>query len=610
MDKRLLSYYNRELQHLRSMSGEFAKTFPKIAGRLALDEFACADPYVERLLEGFAFMAARVQLKLDAEFPRFTQSLLETVYPNYLAPTPSMAVVRFDPDLADTALAEGVSISRGTSLRSVIGRDDRTACEYRTAHQVTLWPLHLGEAKYYTRELGGLGLPSVAGNAQAGICLRLNTPAGMPFSAIALDQLSFFLRGADAFPAQLCEQIFAHTTGIVVRPGGGKPDWQEVLPASALAQEGYDDDQSLFPVDARTFQGYRLLREYFAFHPRFLFFRLEQLAHAVRRCESEKLEIILLLKEKNMELDGRVDASNFDMFCTPVINLFSKRADRIHLSGKYSEHHVVPDRTRPLDFEVFNVLSVTGQGVRANEEQTFRPFYASSDFGQQERGEHAYFAVNRVSRMPSAREKERGRVFLSLVDGHSAPYQSDLRQLSIETLCTNRDLPLQMAVGRSDTDFNLDINAPVQSIRCVAGPTPPRPAHAEGEVAWRAISHLSLNYLSLADTDGGESAAALRSGDAQTRQQIEGVLTTKCESVTRRLSSSAGPPDFVRGLEVTVEFSEAAFEGTGVFLLGAVLARFFAKYVSINSFVETVVTTREQGEIMRWPARTGTRQQL
>src|ERR687883_717551 len=105
MDPRLLNYYNRELQHLREMGAEFAREFPKIAGRLGLEAFECADPYVERLLEGFAFLAARVQLKIDAEFPRFTQHLLELVYPHYLAPTPSMAVVQLKPDLTEGNLA-------------------------------------------------------------------------------------------------------------------------------------------------------------------------------------------------------------------------------------------------------------------------------------------------------------------------------------------------------------------------------------------------------------------------------------------------------------------------------------------------------------------------
>src|SRR5512143_2371419 len=131
MDRRLLRYYDIELQHLRNMGVEFAREFPRIAGRLGLEGMNCADPFVERLLEGFAFLTARVHLKLDAEFPRFTQALLETIYPHYLCPTPSMAVVHFEP----TQMTEGFSIPRGTALKSLIGPEEHTPCEYRTAHE-------------------------------------------------------------------------------------------------------------------------------------------------------------------------------------------------------------------------------------------------------------------------------------------------------------------------------------------------------------------------------------------------------------------------------------------------------------------------------------------
>ena len=155
MDPRLLRYYNRELQHVREMGAEFAREFPKVAGRLGMESTEVADPYVERLMEGYAFLAARVQLKIDSEFPNFTQNLLELVYPDYLAPLPSMAVVQFEPQLEEGALADGLVIPRHTSLRSIMGRGERTSCEYRTAHDVTLWPLEIVEAEYVSRDQRG-----------------------------------------------------------------------------------------------------------------------------------------------------------------------------------------------------------------------------------------------------------------------------------------------------------------------------------------------------------------------------------------------------------------------------------------------------------------------
>jgi type VI secretion system protein ImpG len=624
VDSRLLYYFNRELQHLREVGGEFAKEFPKIAGRLGLDEFACVDPYVERLLEGFAFLAARVRLKLDAEFPRFTQSLLETVYPHYLAPTPSMLVARFEPDLTNSALADGFLLPRDTVLRSIIGKGEQTACEYRTGHDVTLWPIRVAEAQFHTQDLATLEVPQEFG-AKGGIRIRIQCTAGLVFSELKLDSLNFFLRGSDETPMRIYEQLFANTVGVVIQSSKRPVKWREVLSKSSIRPVGFDDGQAMLPYGPRSFQGYRLLKEYFAFPQRYMFVELAGLAGTVQHCQESELDIVILLKDSIPELEGRVDATTFALFCSPAANLFPKRADRIHLSDRFSEFHVVPDRTRPLDFEVYEVLRVIGHGATADEEQEFLPFYSASDLDAQGGGAGAYYAVGRVPRAASAREKQFGRratyagseIYLSLVDSKESPYRADLRQLEVVTKCTNRDLPLQMPVGVAAADFTMDVDAPVESIRCLSGPTSPRPSPAEGEVAWRAISHLSLNYFSLADADEEEGASALRdilklygdNSDPQIRKQIDGVRRITTRPIIRRIGRP-GPIAFARGLEVTLTLDEAAFEGTGVFLLGAVLDRFFANYVSINSFTETVVKTLQRGEVIRWPARTGQRQTL
>ncbi|HEV2455673.1 MAG TPA: type VI secretion system baseplate subunit TssF, partial [Verrucomicrobiae bacterium] len=203
MDERLLDHYNTELRHLREMAGEFAREFPKIAGRLALDKDAkeiCPDPYVERLLEGFAYLAARIHLKLDAEFPRFSQSLLETIYPHYLSPIPSMSVVRFEPQANDPGLATGIPVPRGTLLRSNLGKGERTACTFQTAHTVRLLPLKIAEVRYFTRDVAELELPPEL-KAKAALRLRLAVTVPVPFKEIAVAPLSVFLRGADELPA-------------------------------------------------------------------------------------------------------------------------------------------------------------------------------------------------------------------------------------------------------------------------------------------------------------------------------------------------------------------------------------------------------------------------
>src|SRR5688500_15681500 len=255
MDPRLLRYYNQELQHLREMGAEFSQQFPKIAARLGMAGIEVTDPYVERLLEGVGFMAARVQLKLDAEFPRFTQRLLEIVYPNYLAPTPAMLVARLEPDLDDTNLAQGFTVPRGTGLMSQAGKGDRTTCEFRTSQDVTLWPLELTGAEYFSfaPDLPIASLP-VANRVRGGLRLRLRATAGLPFKQIALDKLRVFLTGADETAYKLHELCLGACVGAFVQPLNQPSTWQHFIKADRVRPAGYKDDEALLPATVRGFQ--------------------------------------------------------------------------------------------------------------------------------------------------------------------------------------------------------------------------------------------------------------------------------------------------------------------------------------------------------------------
>jgi len=627
MDPRLLRYYNRELQHVREMGAEFAREYPKIAGRLGMEGFECADPYVERLLEGFAFLAARVQLKLDAQYPVFTQHLMEMIYPHYLSPIPSMAVVQLHPDSKESALATGYTVARNTALRSLIANDDRTACEYRTAHDVTLWPLELVEAKYFESPaaIAAASIPIPPGKTvRAGLRLKFIITAGAQANMLAMDELPVFIAGADELPKRLYEQLLGNAQGFVVRMPGASGMLVEHFDASAIRDKGFADDEALLPYSDRSFSGYRLLQEYFACPERFLFTVFTGLKSVLSRSQATEFDITVFFDRSVSRLHNAVDASNFRLFCTPAINLFPRRADRIHLQQGRTEYHVLADRTRPMDFEIHSVHQVEGFGDKQEPEQRFQPFYGC-DERVWHNGSAAFYTVRREPRLLSARQKLQGarssyvgsEVFMSLVDANDAPYSTQLRQVGMLLMCTNRDLPLQMPVGKSRTDFTLETGAPVASIRCVAGPTKPRAPTAHGETAWRLLSHLQLNYVSLLGDSGEEGAAALREMltlycdefDSAARRQIEGVKAVSSKSVVRRIPVP-GPIAFGHGLEITLTCDDGAFEGTGAFLLGSVMQHFFARYVSVNSFTETVLRTLERNEVARWTARLGKRQIL
>jgi type VI secretion system protein ImpG len=626
MDPRMLRYYSQELQYIREMGAEFAERFPKIAARLALDATEVADPYVERLLEGFSFLSARVRLKLDAEFPRFAQHLLDVVYPHYLAPTPAMLIAQFAPTLADPVLAEGYAMPRGTALRGQIARGEVTGCQFRTAHDVVLWPIELSDARYVPHA------PDLPLNAvplrepmRGVVRIRLKTAAGLPMHQVGLDRLNLFLAGSDDTALRLYELLLGSALGVLVTPPARPAPWFEWLGPTAIQPVGFAAEHALLPYTSRSFSGYRLLHEYFAFPERFRFVDLIGLRPALARHRGEEIELAIPLGRGEPGLAPLVDRGSFALNCTPAINLFPRRADRIHVSDQYAEQHVVADRTRPMDFEVHSVERVIGYGEGAQAEQEFRPFYGAVDADRASAG--GYFTLRREPRALSEAQRRDGartgyigtEAFLSLVDSREAPYSPRIRQLALEVLATNRDLALLMPVG-GDADLSLAVSAPVEGVRCLRGPTRPRSGVPDGEIAWRLINHLSLNYLAVTDLDREQGATALRemltlyadladgdTADGLARRQAFGVRRVTVVPRTRRLPVP-GPIVFARGLGIHLTVDETAFAGGSAFLLGAVLEQLFGRLASMNTFTELTLVSETRGEVKRWPPRIASRQ--
>lgn len=619
MDARLLDYYNRELAYLRELGAEFADAFPKVATRLGMNGLDVMDPYVERLLEGFAFLAARIHLKIDAEFPRFSQRLLEVVYPQYLAPTPAMCVVHvpYPGEMSAAALA-GLKVPRGTMMKSRPAGAQATRCTFVTKHDLTIWPVEL-ERVYVGPPTADLTLPPPRdGKSVKGVIrLSFRSLGNGGVRQLQADELGFFLGGDERVASQLYELIAGHRVAVLQtqRHDGG---WAVMSP-SALRMEGFGVEQALLPTDSRVFQGYRLLHEYFAFPARFHFFTVTGLKRTFADLNGDTFELVLLLDRPVAHLAPGVDRSAFRMNCTPAVNLFPHHAGRVLVSMAEYEHHVVPDRTRPLDYEVYRVDAVRGFD-RGNAPLTnFRPFYQVLDSDMRRAG--AFFSTRRESRRLSEAAERNGarssyygsEVFLSLVDGAEAPWNEDVEQLAIECLLTNRDLPLLMPAS-GEQDFALDSSHELPHANIVRGPTRPRPSVAERDMTWRLISHLSLNYLALKELDEQNGAAALREllalyaalADPLVARHGEAVRGVRVEARTRRLPG-VGPLVYGRGAGIDVTVDERGFSGHSPYLFGCVLEQYLSRHVAINSFTELSLCGATTGHVATWPPRWGGR---
>jgi len=619
MDPRLLRYYNQELRYLREMGGEFAREFPKIASRLGMDALEVSDPYVERLLEGCAFLAARVQLKQDAEFPRLSQRLLELLYPNLLAPLPAMMVAQIDPLRSDANLLRAPRIPRDTPLLAAPPAHTRTRCEFRTAQDLQLTPLVTESAEYFLNlselKLSSLALPD---RPRCGVRVRFKLPEGMALAKLEAESLRFFLGGQPDVAKRLHELLTTSLVGVLAGVPG-KAETRTLLAAENLQPVGYDDADAMLPVDLRMMSGLRLLQEYFAFPQRFLFFDLAGLRPILAELSGAELELQFLFSRPGVDLDGLIETAHFSLHCVPAINLFPKRADRIAVDDGQHEFHVVPERTAPLDYEVFDVLAASGFDEQG-QERSYLPLFATDH--RTSAHQSAYYSIWREPRLPSEKTRREGprsgyigsEVFLSLVDPQDAPVPHGLRQLGVQTRCTNRDLPVFLAAAGASSSFTLEAGLPVVAVRAIAGPSRPYSALREGGVAWRLLNLLSLNYLSLLDAGAGEGAAALRdllsrlpmAGEPSQRRLIESIQGLDAQAVVRR-HPVAGPIAFSRGLEISCTVDELGHEGGSAVMFGAVLHRFLARHASMNSYVEMVLHSLTRGELMRWKPGLGAR---
>ena len=623
MDARLTRLYEEELAHLREVGREFSREHPK-ARHLGLEEVEVADPYVERLLEGFAFLTARVRLKLDAEQPRLIEQLLQSLYPNFLSPVPSAMVVQMTVDAGDPNLARGHTLARGSSVRSLLKRGQDTQCEFRTAMAVTLWPLELVELRYFSHA-PDLGLTRLhqARSAKGGLRLRLRLGGGLRFDQLPLDKLALYIAAEDEVAFRLHELVLGSTLGTLVTPVGKAAEETGWAEAASVQPLGYGADEALLPESDRAFSGLRLLQEFAALPQRLLFFEVRDLRRRLAGVAANEVELVLLFARGDAGLETLVDESALALHCTPALNLFPKRLDRVMLEPGSTDFHLVPDRTRPMDYEVHSVERVIGHGASGTDSAfEFAPLYACSHQALPQG--NGYFSLRRSPRRPSERQRKQGarvagylgeEVYVALVDGEHGPYRHSLRQLSVLALVTNRDLPvlLPREGGAGERAWQLDAAAPVAAVRCLRGPTRPVSRRPEGDLGWRLVGQLTQNHFAPGD-DPEHAAAALRAalrlyGPAEEGwvRQVDGLRALHVRTATRRLPF-AGPLSFGCGIALELEVDDTAFHGTSAFMLGCVLERFYARHASINSFTQLTLRSTQRGVIMAWPPRLGERQ--
>ena len=615
MRNKLLHYYERELRFIRRQVGDFAESYPAIASQLLIEPDKCEDPHVERLIESFAMLTARVQMHLDDDFPEITNAFLSLLQPHYLAPIPSMTIVQLVADTDRADAVTGMPIPRESQLHTPPVGGVR--CRFRTCFPVTLWPIAVTSVDVIPVDQGD---PICPPEAVAAIRIKLKILGSHPFFELNPGSLRFFFDGNATTAHQLYEHFFRKPLGMIVRPAAGDVEATQVgsgarfLSPDHIRPVGFAADEGMLEYGGSGHLGHRLVQEYFCFPDKFLFADLAGLEGSTLSAMGKEMEILILLDQLPLDLESKLGVENLKLGCTPAVNLFPHNADPLVLDHTKSEIRVIPDGHHQQCYEVHSITKVETVDPGDGQSREFRPFYAMRH-GDPREGEVGFW---QGSRHPSGIKGDSGtELYLTLVGSNGEVLQENPGDtLIVQTLCSNRDLPELLPLGSRGGELKIEGQPGVAKINTLRKPTAALRLPEGGDTLWRLISLLSLNHLSLLETKGGrqgdgpvafrEMLSLLDFADSPvTRQRISGVVGLNWRGVLRQISLPEGRL-LTRGLEVTLEFDETRYTGSGVFLFAAVMERFLAHYTSLNSFTQTVATVRQRQEVLkRWAPRAG-----
>lgn len=590
-----LTYYHRELTYLRHAGGLFATRHPKIAHRLGLNLEESPDPHMERLLESFAFLTARLSQEIDDRLPQISSALLSVLYPQLVNPIPAMAIAQFQVDTTQGTLTTGFSIPRETALFA--HAEEGVACRFRTAYDVTLWPITVTHADFVPQD--AYDIKGYGPKSPWYLRLRLQCPDGLLFSDLNLEELTFHLNGDRLLTFEMYGAIFAQQTPHVLLSKDHRT--AVPLPVPSLRDVGFDENHLILPHPGHAHPAYQIVQEYFHFPEKYLFFSVQNIS---TQGTTNEIELLIAIEDPDVVGKIKLHPRNFLLGCTPIVNLFRRTTDPIRLDHRHTEYRLTPDQRRERTTEIYSLNRVLATQEGVPDPVEFQPYFS---FNHQTDPRHASNQPSSfwlARRAPSLQKDIPGtELFLTFVDLDFNPNMPDVQTIYGDTLCTNRYLADQMSAGAL---LQIEDQAPINRIICLNKPVSQVHAPRDGETLWKLISHLSVNHLSLtqgkASLDVLKEMLRLYAGPASEYRhgEIRALEGLTCRPVTRRVGDQAWR-GFIPGIEVSLTLNEKENAGNSVFLMAAVLRHFFALRVSLNSFVEVVLNSpQRQGEWMRW----------
>jgi type VI secretion system protein ImpG len=583
-------YYQRELNYLRYSGAQFAQKHPKIARRLDFTGAESADPHVERLLESFAYLTARLQRDIDDQFPRFSEALLSVLYPQFINPIPSFTVARFMPESRGARATTDTVIAKDTVLFT--RTNDGTVCRFKTVYPVNLPPIQIENIEVVSAQI--INDMQTSNLPLQLLRIRLQSLAGT-FADLKLDKLRLYIAGNRFVKPMLLQSLLTAQAPCVVQ--ATTPDAERRVMPLTLRQVGFGDNENVLPYASQVHQGYRLLFEYFHYPEKFFFIDVESAGFAI---DATEMDIYLPLSP-NLHLNPK-DVSNHNVLlgCTPIVNLFSKITEPLTLNYQNHEYRLVADQRQESSTEIHSIQEVFAAVDGQDKTEKYMPYF-SYDHHQSRSQQQAFWSMRRTDTKGAPFSGT--DVFISFVDFNFNPTEPPRQTVYARVLCTNRNLATHIPPG---SPFHTEEAQPLQQIICLDRPRAQAYPSATGREQWRLISHLSLSHLALTgERCAVEALKEIIQLYASTYEQglmpeIDALQNVEIQKVTRRLREEAWR-GFVQGTKITLTFDTSQANEGNIFVLCSILNRFFALMASVNTFTQLEVRRNlQEGVWLTW----------
>ena len=576
-------YYEEELRYLYESGREFAKAHPDRAQFLNIDSVGDRDPYVERLFEGFAFLAARIREKLDDSFPQLTEGIINLLWPQLLQELPSTAIVQFSPRTG--LLQETKTLPRGSEVLSNPVGPDSIVCRFITTQDVELSPVSLTGIEKET---------DTRGNDILSFHFQLET--GASWSSCSFNKLCLYLHAELPTALMLHENLTTSVKKAQLSVNKGQFS-VDIDPEAAITPGGLTPEHALLPEDKRAFWAYSLLREYFVYPEKFLFVDLNGFDSIPFLDPEPQTFVYTLTLSKQFTTDKPFSAESFRLFCSPVVNLSLQETEPVTRTGLKSEYRVIADVASPEHVHAHSITSVTGIDRVTGERHEYEPLYAFKNLNSTD--DKTF--ISRFVRLSNGKRE----LFL-ITGGKQTTEEGSIKDenLSIMAWCSNGELPRDYVKegginrpGKGFPDYVRITNITRPTLPCI----PPE----DDNYLWMFLSHLSSTWASLASAEALKSFLKIydwsrQEGRARRIQAISDVTSASAEKIIGGC--------VVRGVCVTLALGEAEFKDRGdIHLFGQILSEFLAQFVSINSFLELVFIQKPSGKTMRWNPTEGKR---